>query len=459
MKQRRTAKVILAAVLAFVFAFATVGPAFAAQTPNNNPEPPGAIVSDTEGEDVKASITKVLRTGETTVTPNNATFTFTFTQVKNVNRDAAGNRLNGLVTDNVNIPNVTARLTSAMTGTADTTNRVKTVETQTKNFLEGFIDNVKRAGGKAGVYVYDVKENQTMTGYTLRNTPLIKESMKFSKAEYRIYIYVANYKNANGQNDLYIKAIGTLYTKDNNGNTDNSEDENVGKKVNPTPKEPGDPQGKVDVDNSEMKFVNDFVRTQSLIPPPPPPGDDPIKAPLAIKKVVTGEYSDMTQAFNFSVTLKKPLVSDATEFVGTVFNEDGTEDRQETFTLGSNGEVTQTVALKHGQTLSFFDTPVGTHFQASETLPTGGNWDNPTTVVKVNNATVTQGVTATNSGERIVGENPENSVVITNKAKGNIIETGIRLLQSPFFIMIGVAVVAIVALAVIKAKKNAADAK
>ena len=215
-------RVLVAFAIVALLCTGAMNTVFAGQAENAG----GAIVSDDENS-VLAAITKVFRTGESTDIPD-ATFTFNFTQDTTVTTDAEGNALE-VAQDLVPLKDITASVASSMTGTEDTTERVKTVEVQTDNFLEQATDNANYT--KAGIYVYTVTEEQT-GAYTIADAT--KETLTYSKAEYTIYVYVANKADGSG---VYVKAISAVLSKDDAGlgEGDPGASPEVGSKVDPTP--------------------------------------------------------------------------------------------------------------------------------------------------------------------------------------------------------------------------------
>lgn len=448
LKQLKTmGKVIATSALALIMCFGAVTPAFAAQSPNSEE----AIVTDDETS-IVAAITKVFETGETTDIPN-TTFTFEFAQITDATSmpDAKGNTID-IVTDAEPIGDITAELKDTMIGTEDTVARKKTVEVETANFLDGL------SYDKAGIYVYKVTEQADT--YTI--TDGTKESLDYSDAEYTMYVYVANKEDGTG---TYIKALGTVYSKDQTGKGvgETGAEPEVGSKVDPTPNETTVTTGEIDTDNSEMKFVNKYLKTDGGGGDP----ETPANQTLELEKKVDGDLADQTKYFEFAVTLKAPEVATNTVYKGYVVDKDnnvvtaeangGTQitDGGKTYIEFSltDGVGSQTVKLKHEQRLVFSDASVGTHFQAIET---GVKDYTPVAIVKVNNASTTlTGTTGNNldTTERIVGENKANGAFFTNTLT-DVTPTGIILNNIPFVLLILVGAAAIAVSVIIKGRKN-----
>lgn len=405
-----------------------------------------------EGEtSVKAAITKVLEMGETTTTPN-ASFTFHFTQKVDADTidDAAGKTV-PLMKDPVAISDVSVDV-SGKTGT-DKVDGKKVVEVETADFLNGANFT------KAGIYVYDVTE--TPNTYTAQ----AGETMTYSQAEYRIFVYVANKADNSG---VYIKGIGVVPTKNDDGSE--SADTSSTGKVDPTPNPTPDKNGGKSEGNSKMRFTNTFVKTKGGN------GDPTVEdnRSLQISKRVAGDLAVTSDYFNFNVTVKKPVVDKTTtaykgyimegnsvvtdaanvaaENAGLI-KQDESGKKYIEFDLSDGGAKTQVVKLKHGQELAFTDAAVGAHFQAVETdVP---DKYTASLVVKENNVTVTEGVTATDSGDRIVGETRENSARFTNTVE-DVTVTGILMNNLSFVMLILVAVAALGLMVAFKNRRQAA---
>jgi len=464
MKLKKLSKVLAAGGLTIAMCAATMMPAFAAQTPNAE----DAIVSDSQ-TDVTAAITKVLKTGLTTTTPA-VTFTYKFTQVRSAGasdtdtstfqlQDAATYTTTPTATTaqvevmnrQVGINPVSITLDNTMEGKQETdgTTRAKVVEKESGNFLANL------TFPSAGIYVYDVEENKSTGAYTL-TTKDNKESMVYSQAKYRIYLYVAN--KTDGTNGTYIKAIGDVLTATQTGTTTPGQD-GVGSKVDPTPGV--STVGYVDGAHSQMKFQNDYLQN---------PGNGskkPDKTSLEFSKKVAGDYGDKNKYFDFSITLKNPDVlkdatSKITSYIGYIVDENGTIVTTDTdknyaktytndggieFTLNATTGVSesQTISLKHGQYLVFPYAPTGTYFQAVET---GAKNYTPSAKILVNDIstdapTVAEGANL-DTAEKIVGQNAKNGADFTNKYK-DITPTGIIINNLPFVMMIIFAAVVFVA--------------
>lgn len=430
---RKLSKMCASTALATVL-FLSVGANTLAATNGKN-----AAVSDGETS-VRAAITKVLEMGEGTTTPN-AQFTFHFVQKTDAEKttDADGKEI-PIMQDAVAISDVTVDV-NGKTGT-DNQNGKKVVEVESSDFLANA--NFQ----KAGIYVYTVTE--TPNTYLIADAS--KEKMTYSQAEYTAFVYVANKADGSG---VYVRGIGVVPVKNDEGTA--AADTGVTGKVDPTPNPTPDENGGVADGNSKMKFTNTYLKTNGGNGNPL---TDENKS-LQISKTVAGTMGDQTKYFDFTVTVKKPAVDKTTtaykgyvvdvvknEIVTDAANvsegdvslvkEDESGRKYIEFTFGEGGAKTQAVKLKHNQEIVFTDAAVGAHFQAVETE--AANYT-ASLVVKANNVTISDSVTATDSGERIVGETRENSARFTNTYV-DVTPTGIIMNNLSFVMLIAVAIVA-----------------
>jgi len=437
---KKASRMLLSSAVAVVMLVALATSAFAA-----------GEINATGETSVSAALTKVLQTGEGVTLPSNMNFTFTFTQDTAATKDAAGNTI---VASTVSVPikDVTTTVTTAMTGTTAT--GMKTYEVQSENFLAKATDNANYT--QAGVYVYKVKE--TSGTYTIADAT--KETMTYSGAEYTLYVYVANKADNSG---VYIKSVGCVLTKGDDGTATAG---NEGNKVDPTPGTPGT-TGEVLTDNSDMKFTNKYTQTNGGGGDPSTPANQT----LGISKVVSGALADQSQYFTYTATLTKPTVSTKTFYKAYVVNSttnavETTTDNYATLKTDAAGKAyfefptdgsSVSFKLHHNQSLVFTDTEVGARYTVTET---GASGYKPSAVL-------TQNGTATDIAQLAAGSNlsvttaPATALVgeAMNKAAFtntliDVTPTGIILNNLPFFMMILIAVGTLVALVVVRSKKK-----
>lgn len=187
---------------------------------------------------------------------------------------------------------------------------------------------------------------------------------------------------------------------------------------------------------SEMKFTNTYRKN----------------APLEITKVTTGELADKTKDFDFTITITPSKTEkNPTSYKGKIGNEEVTViAKQET-----------TFQLHDGETLKFDSLPAGTRYVVAEKGASDG-YTPSVTVIENGITTVTDKKASTDAdgissadtqATNLVGEN-ENKVSFTNTYK-DVPLTGIFMNNLPFVIVIGIAVLALGALAILKKQRSA----
>lgn len=373
----------------------------------------------TEANPAKLSISKILRMSDTTATPT-AAFTFEFNKISvDDNTGAASLATMPAISD------ATVAFTSADTGTS--AGGLKTVTKETGNLLLSSIEFPH-----AGVYKYTVAEQAgtytTSTG----------ETMTYSPGEYSIEIYVSN-----GTSGLYISLVNVVVA------TPDSDTQNEGEKVTPTP------------GSSSVNFTNTYTKISG--------GDDPVNdSALKIGKTVTGNFSDQTKYFNFTVSINKTDLETTTPtyklylfdngtiastipsdvYSGTVKN-DGTYDYIEA-TAGTS----LSVSLKHNQSLSVLSATAGTTYNVEET---GAADYTPKASIVTNGSTPTE-VTGTagsnlSTGVQTIGSGA-NSANFLNTYKEIIVPTGISLDMLPFVILLALAGIGLISFIIVKSRKQ-----
>ena len=246
----------------------------------------------------------------------------------------------------------------------------------------------------AGEYVYTVKETaETATG------------VEYSTDTYTLRVYVKN-----GDDGLEIRNMTA-----EKGTSDGTEENKV----------------------SEMKFTNTYRKD----------------AALEITKVTTGELADKTKDFDFTITItpSKTETNQESSYTGKIGEEDVTV----------NANQPTTFQLHDGETLKFDSLPAGTRYVVTEEGEEDG-YTPSVTVLENGTATVTdkeassdaEGISSANTqATNLVGEGT-NKVTFTNTYK-DVPLTGIFMNNLPFVIVIGIAVLALGALAILKKQRSA----
>lgn len=241
------------------------------------------------------------------------------------------------------------------------------------------------------------------------------------------YVYTVTETDESATGVEYSKDTYTLRVYVKNGN--------AGPEISNMTAEKGTNAGVTDNKVPEMKFTNTYRKNASL----------------EITKVTTGELADKTKNFEFTITITpSKTAKGSSSYTGMIGTEKVTveADRETTF------------QLHDGETLQFESLPAGTRYVVTET----GASDGYTPAVKVvENGTDTVNKTATSETEEIssageqgtnlVGEGT-NTVTFTNTYK-DVAITGIFMNNLPFVIVIGIAVLALGALAILKKQRSA----
>jgi len=407
----------------------------------------GAVVADNEDDIVAAAITKVVQMPQGTAVPT-ALFTFDVDAVT-VDDVAAAQANPAMPT----IDPVDLTLTSAVTPVGPTSGSTS-YYVQSDNILAG-VDFPH-----AGVYVYTVTEEENTNGGTGGiDTDTAHQTLSYSQASYTMTVYVDNTK-AGG---TYVYAVGV--------EADTKDDGTVATgKVDPTPGGNGSTYT-----YSQMAFTNTYVHTNGAADPGDP--DPYTDSTLSVSKNVDGLFASQDQYFDFTLTLAVPTevtpvpayykayVVGSTGDVIDPANNVGAADAaligtDQTTNGYSYIEVSTSdptdIMLKHGQTLVFVNTPVGTGYTVTENDPTGYV---PSFLVTTNGDTPlesTQGTLSTelSTGDQLVGE-ATNATVFTN-TRDLITPTGLSMSVMPFVGLIGLAGAGLVAFVVVKSRKRVA---
>jgi len=442
----RSNKKALALALALVMSLALGTSAFA-----NSFE--DGILTGTPDDPAQASINKTLKMPIGTNTPA-SNFIF---EVKSISIDGAA-----ATATNMPIIGTPIGVTAPTTGTVaipflatdngSTAGDVKTVILESANLFT--LQNVPFPS--AGTYVFEITERAN-TNAAIDLGTNINESLTYSDGKYTMTVIVMN-KEGGG---LYIGTIETVVTE-----VDNL-DQEEGAKIDPTPEELRDDT--YASENSEMVFTNTYIKHNGN-------DHDPLTGSvLAVKKIVAGELGNKTTAyFRFDVEVRNnSLVTTPTAYNayivenGAIVSADhmadpaknnvtpnGEDDNEEpyiTFAVGTP----RTVYLKHGQSLVFVDTPVGTHYDVEEKSPTGYV---PSFIVKSNNVQTDTGSASIGqdlaADDNLVGE-LLNEAAFTN-TRNYTAPTGLSISDLPFagLILLSIGALALFAVAAKKRSKR-----
>ena len=448
----KLSKKILVLALALAMCLTLATNAFAAWN--------GKTLEGTKDEPAQASINKTLQMPIGTITPK-ADFIF---EIKGLTVDGTASTTMPVIGTAVGGASpTTGTVKISFDGEAgETSGDVKRVVKESANLF----DIMATPFPAAGIYVYEITEKPG-TNAAIDAGTNINETLAYSGGKYTMTVVVVNDPDTG---DLYIGVIETrITTVDNAGQT-------VDTKVDPTPATERTDVIYEDAPNSEMVFTNTYIKQNGTVDPEDP---NPLtRKTLTISKTVTGDLGNKTDAyFQFSVTIRNnSLVTTPTAYNAYIVENgaiviaaDIANPAKNNVTAGTdvdaNGKTfitftagaAKNVSLKHGQSLVFVDTPVGTEYDVTEAASTGYV---PSHVITSNNV-VESKVTGTISTaleveDKLVGE-ALNLAAFTNE-RGYSAPTGLSMNDLPFVGMILLAIGAFAASVVVKKTRKAKKA-
>lgn len=165
---------------------------------------------------------------------------------------------------------------------------------------------------------------------------------------------------------------------------------------------------------------------------------------LEVKKTVEGNFGDLGDTFTFYITLGKEDGKDNNYATATVYVSDTSNPANNaTWTIGGGQ---QTVTLKHGQTITVSNLPVGVTYTVTEekTNADGSTWVYNTTGEAVAINDVLPSITADNNA---------NKVEIVNKHEGTP-DMGVVLDNAPYIAMLAIVAIGGVALMLNKRRRD-----
>lgn len=165
---------------------------------------------------------------------------------------------------------------------------------------------------------------------------------------------------------------------------------------------------------------------------------------LEVKKTVEGNFGDLGDTFTFYITLGKEDGKDDNYATATVHVSDTSNPANNaTWTVGGGR---QTVTLKHGQTITVSNLPVGVTYTVTEekTNADGSTWVYGTTGEAVAINDVLPSITADNNA---------NKVEIVNKHEGTP-DMGVVLDNAPYIAMLAIVAIGGVALMLNKRRRD-----
>ena len=415
----KKSKVCLLLALALLLCATSVTSAFATNLNNDN------VLIGTEAEPVQAAISKNLRLPTGTNVPG-ASFIFKVTpiEVDDVPYNATTPNMPPLGDENeftISYSAADADLKVPVDGMINTMSIIK----ETGDIFA----NVDFP--HAGIFVYEIEEASD-TNFPIDNPLNVHEWLSYSNAKYTLTVHV-RYK-AGSDTETYVFALGTVITTPGEGQT-------ADEKVDPTPGGYED-----SYDHSQMIFINDYVKNNG---PFDPEGD---LSTLTISKQVSGDLANKDLPFTFTINLLIPSIVPNPPLYYRAYLVEGGIAEDDSIQISTSTATTFT--LKHGQSLVFVDTPVGTGYSITEAAaqhykPSVDVITNGGTPVRISEIIPN---TALQTGQQLVGEGV-NSAAFTN-TRDNITPTGLNLNNLPFLLLIALGLVAIVGYTVVKVRSR-----
>ena len=399
-----------------------------------------------------AAITKLLQVPiGTEFPPMGFVFTFTPEQYNGSAAEVSRVPVIGTAVGSTGAGTITINMTRTPTNLEGTVNRVSTYYMESGNFVAGV------AFPNAGIYDYIVHESDT----TYNITSLLHEALELSQAEYRVSVYVR--ETTAGVPYVFHVGVVRITTEDGDDGDE---------KVDPTPG-----GGSEDTLYSQMTFTNKYVRTNGATNPnnpnpQRPPATDPTPgAPytsdstLNIGNVVTGDMGSQIMPFKLNIRIDVPtLIPDYVLPFYKAYLVDSTGAIDPTGTVNASLIELDTggtrsfikfapgtaidFQLKHGQTLVFINTPVGTSYNVVQTAEPGYT----TTIQPFYNSIKEPLVTTSLAYLGSVGER-YNAANYTNDY-GDEPPTGLNIDDLPFYGLILLAVCGLAVFIIIKAHKR-----
>ena len=374
----------------------------------------------TETETPSVALTVEYRMGNNVSTPKDVV-SFTFSNVK---------KPEGVTVDApiLSVDNVTFNANEDKIKDTTVTDK-KVLRKQSENFLINFQNHVNDAGMAAGVYEYTVKATSTIT--PLKNG----DTYNTSKAEYKIYVYVAQKADKTG---LYIKGIAIWTMKDDAGTAVETPTKVDGTPGTTTNGEKGNFSGVVFVDEYAAKSGS----TDPTVTPNP---EDKTTYAFKVTNTISGSKGDQSGKFSYTMNLKRPTDVGATETTYEYYV-DGVK---KTGTYG----VDVPFELDPGKSMMVKSCYTGSTVTVTEKGV--ANWTASATPTFNNTAeTAVPGQMGTDLtvANKTIGA-PDNKVEFTNTYK-DIAVTGIIVNNFPFVMMIVMAMAAFVAIVAVKSRRR-----
>lgn len=429
----------------------------------------------------QVGLTKTVSTGKGTVNVPELTYKFNITQITNADDEYAKIK-DGAVGSTVTYTVKTDRELKILGGATQvkpttatpskTTATTDTYSLESANFFDKdeYISQIPVYTDSPAIFAYRITEKAELdaselaawggvdkgNGLYVKEDDNAREELQLSKAEYVMYVYTKTVPNSNPQK-AYISAVTVKQIKYTDGTPADPGDA----KKDPTLG--GDPT--VDGDFSQLEFVNTFTKTKK---DPPYTSDKSYE----LVKRVTGVDQDpeaYKTPFKFGVTVTLPAGAPTTAdtLIAKYYKSDNGSTWVETGdTVEFQDGVATEVTLHHNERIAFDNLPVGTTVTSVENdyykaNPTNKDGDYSYKVSVNGKALLDDDANLSETNRReartfttSVTEDGA-KVVYENNGSTGTTPTGILMNYLPFFVIILLAVVALVGTAVVKGSRKA----
>lgn len=379
-------------------------------------------------------LTKELKIANGIQTPE-TTFTFNFEQSTTGQYTGADDTKYDVATDAAKINPVNLKFTQGEDNASGTI-----VKESTNIFADG-----RYEFPHAGVYKFIVSEVQ---GAEKIDNGKGEGTMTYDTNRYIMFVSVKNDGNGGLTVDNVIVQPEDPENPGEPGGAKQDAGPGTDENGNAIPEEPSTIEGddtNVAGTGNDFRFVNTYTKvTGGEDPDPviPDEPDDPTTSALIVQKNVVGDSADLTQKFDFAITLTVPETAAVETVTAYTVDKDGKVVESDiTITSGEKYEF----QLAHNEYLGFKSLPAGTTYDVEETGAANYTGAIVTTTNKVESAQINAPAKAENVKveQAVVGEEvgTNNAIVTNTHDDESTTPTGIIVNNLPYVALIIVAII------------------